>query len=146
MVKEVLSMFCFRHLRDARREAHHRDRSWPFHPQTLEVPAPTSIHPSFTPPPLSSCFLPHLPPHQAPVDAQQPASLFSSTAKPHRLSAFFSLIFRYASVHHPLMASALARIVEDKENRGAILKDDSAMRQIVSMILCDSKHVVSGTH
>lgn len=75
----------------------------------------------------------------------QQASLFAASAKPHRLSTFFSLIFRYASVHHPLMASAIARIVEDRENRAAIGRDDSALKQIVSMVLCDSKHVVGAT-
>ncbi|CAI7867708.1 unnamed protein product, partial [Closterium sp. NIES-54] len=74
------------------------------------------------------------------LEAQQ-GSYFS--ASKHCLSDFFALIFRYSSVHHPLLASALARICEDRENRTAIGKDESAIRQIVSMLLADSKHVVS---
>ncbi|CAI6003024.1 unnamed protein product [Closterium sp. NIES-65] len=73
------------------------------------------------------------------LEAQQ-GSYFS--ASKHCLSDFFALIFRYSSVHHPLLASALARICEDRENRAAIGKDESAIRQIVSMLLADSKHVV----
>ncbi|CAI5466949.1 unnamed protein product [Closterium sp. Yama58-4] len=72
------------------------------------------------------------------LEAQQ-GSYFS--ASKHCLSDFFALIFRYSSVHHPLLASALARICEDRENRAAIGKDESAIRQIVSMVLADSKHV-----
>lgn len=68
-----------------------------------------------------------------------------SSKQQHRLSAFFSLIFRYSSVHHPLLASALARIAENEENRHAIASDESAVRQIVSMLLSDSKHVVRTT-
>eukprot|EP00897_Mesotaenium_endlicherianum_P003568 jgi/Mesen1/3239/ME000187S02402 len=63
-------------------------------------------------------------------------------ASKHKLSAFFALIFRYSSVHHPLLASALARIAEDSENRQAIGKDEGAIRQIVSMVLSDTQHVV----
>ncbi|KAL0407272.1 UNVERIFIED_CONTAM: Phospholipase A I [Sesamum latifolium] len=36
-------------------------------------------------------------------------------ASKHKLSEFFSLIFRFSSCHHPLLASALAKIMQDEE-------------------------------
>lgn len=64
-------------------------------------------------------------------------------ASRHKLSAFFSLIFRFSSCHHPLIASALAKIVDDHDNRTAIGKDENAVRQLISMISSEDRHVVS---
>lgn len=64
-------------------------------------------------------------------------------ASRHKLSAFFSLIFRFSSCHHPLIAYALAKIVDDHDNRTAIGKDENAVRQLISMISSENRHVVS---
>ncbi|XP_022139959.1 phospholipase A I isoform X2 [Momordica charantia] len=63
-------------------------------------------------------------------------------ASRHKLSAFFSLIFRFSSCHHPLLASALAKIMQDEGNRAVISKDENAIRQLISMISSDNRHVV----
>ncbi|XP_057962580.1 phospholipase A I isoform X2 [Malania oleifera] len=63
-------------------------------------------------------------------------------ASRHKLSAFFSLIFRFSSCHHPLLASALAKIMQDQGNRVAVGKDENALRQLISMISSDNRHVV----
>ncbi|XP_027365229.1 phospholipase A I-like isoform X2 [Abrus precatorius] len=63
-------------------------------------------------------------------------------ASRHKLSAFFSLIFRFSSCHHPLLASALAKIMQDHGNRVVVGKDENAMRQLISMISSDIRHVV----
>ncbi|XP_009405622.2 phospholipase A I isoform X2 [Musa acuminata AAA Group] len=63
-------------------------------------------------------------------------------ASRHKLSAFFSLIFRFSSCHHPLLASALAKIMQDHSNRVAISKEENAIRQLISMISSDDRHVV----
>ncbi|KAK7348479.1 hypothetical protein VNO80_23037 [Phaseolus coccineus] len=63
-------------------------------------------------------------------------------ASRHRLSAFFSLIFRFSSCHHPLLASALGKIMQDQGNRAFIGKDENAVRQLISMISSDNSHVV----
>ncbi|KAL5972699.1 Phospholipase A I [Asimina triloba] len=63
-------------------------------------------------------------------------------ASRHKLSAFFSLIFRFSSCHHPLLASALAKIMQDSANHTAIGKDENAIRQLISMISSDDRHVV----
>ncbi|XP_071687897.1 phospholipase A I-like [Rutidosis leptorrhynchoides] len=60
----------------------------------------------------------------------------------HKLSAFFALIFRYSSCHHPLLASALAKMMQDEGNRVVIGKDENAVRQLISMISSDNNHVV----
>ncbi|KAM3385255.1 hypothetical protein ACQJBY_009278 [Aegilops geniculata] len=60
----------------------------------------------------------------------------------HKLSAFFSLVFRFSSCHHPLLASALAKIMEDRTNQVAISKEENAVRQLISMISSDNRHVV----
>uniref|UniRef100_J3MLE4 Patatin n=2 Tax=Oryza brachyantha TaxID=4533 RepID=J3MLE4_ORYBR len=60
----------------------------------------------------------------------------------HKLSAFFSLVFRFSSCHHPLLASALAKIMEDRSNQIAISKEENAVRQLISMISSDNRHVV----
>lgn len=64
-------------------------------------------------------------------------------ASKHKLSEFFSLIFRFSSCHHPLLASALAKIMQDHNNRVAISKEENAIRQLISMISSDDRHVVS---
>ncbi|XP_060973260.1 phospholipase A I isoform X1 [Cannabis sativa] len=63
-------------------------------------------------------------------------------ASRHKLSAFFSLIFRFSSCHHPLLASALAKIMQDQGNRAVVGKDENAVRQLISMITGDDRHVV----
>ncbi|GMJ15302.1 hypothetical protein like AT1G61850 [Hibiscus trionum] len=64
-------------------------------------------------------------------------------ASRHKLSAFFSLIFRFSSCHHPLLASALAKIImQDQGNRAVIGKDENALQQLISMISSDNRHVV----
>ncbi|XP_038690686.1 phospholipase A I isoform X2 [Tripterygium wilfordii] len=63
-------------------------------------------------------------------------------ASRHKLSAFFSLIFRFSSCHHPLLASALAKIMQDQGNRAVVGKDENAIRQLISMISSDNRHVV----
>ncbi|PIN21146.1 Intracellular membrane-bound Ca2+-independent phospholipase A2 [Handroanthus impetiginosus] len=60
----------------------------------------------------------------------------------HKLSAFFSLIFRFSSCHHPLLASALAKIMQDEGNRVVVGKDENAVRQLISMISSENQHVV----
>ncbi|KAH9329901.1 hypothetical protein KI387_002009 [Taxus chinensis] len=60
----------------------------------------------------------------------------------HKLSAFFSLIFRFSSCQHPLLASALAKITQDESNRNAIGRDENAVRQLISMLNSDNRHVV----
>ncbi|KAK9681595.1 hypothetical protein RND81_10G013700 [Saponaria officinalis] len=63
-------------------------------------------------------------------------------ASRHKLSAFFSLIFRFSSCHHPLLASALAKIMDDQDNRVFVGKDENAVRQLISMISSENRHVV----
>jgi hypothetical protein len=63
-------------------------------------------------------------------------------AAKHKLSAFFALVFRFSSCQHPLLASALAKVAEDEGNRLAIGKDQSALRQLLNMMLSDNRHVV----
>ena len=63
-------------------------------------------------------------------------------ASRHKLSAFFSLVFRFSSCHHPLLASALAKIMQDEGNRVVVGKDENAVRQLISMISSENQHVV----
>ncbi|XP_022877963.1 phospholipase A I isoform X2 [Olea europaea var. sylvestris] len=63
-------------------------------------------------------------------------------ASRHKLSAFFSLIFRFSSCHHPLLASALAKIMQDEGNCVVVGKDENAVRQLISMISSENQHVV----
>ncbi|KAB2029638.1 hypothetical protein ES319_D05G177500v1 [Gossypium barbadense] len=64
-------------------------------------------------------------------------------ASRHKLSAFFSLIFRFSSCHHPLLASALAKIImQNQGNRVVVGKDENALQQLISMISSDNRHVV----
>ncbi|KAL9236627.1 hypothetical protein vseg_011271 [Gypsophila vaccaria] len=63
-------------------------------------------------------------------------------ASKHKLSAFFALIFRFSSCHHPLLASALAKIMDDQDNRVFVGKDENAVRQLISMISSENCHVV----
>ncbi|KAE8728676.1 Phospholipase A I [Hibiscus syriacus] len=61
----------------------------------------------------------------------------------HKLSDLFSLILRFSSCHHLLLASALVTIImQDEGNRVLIGKDHNALRQLVSMISSDNRHVV----
>nr|GEW60807.1 phospholipase A I isoform X1 [Tanacetum cinerariifolium] len=63
-------------------------------------------------------------------------------ASRHKPSAFFSLIFRFSSCHHPLLASALAKMMQDEGNHVVIGKDENAVRQLISMISSEDQHVV----
>jgi hypothetical protein len=63
-------------------------------------------------------------------------------ASRHKLSAAFSLIFRFSSCHHPLLASTLGKIMQDQGNRVFVGKDENAVRQLISMISSDNCHVV----
>ncbi|PKU78149.1 LRR repeats and ubiquitin-like domain-containing protein [Dendrobium catenatum] len=63
------------------------------------------------------------------------------SASKHKLSPFFSLIFRFSSCHHPLLASALAKLMQDHNNHLAINKEENAIRQLISMISSDNRHV-----
>ncbi|KFK43435.1 hypothetical protein AALP_AA1G125100 [Arabis alpina] len=63
-------------------------------------------------------------------------------ASKNKLSAFSPLIFRSSSCHHPLLASALVKIMQDEGNRAVIGKDENAVRQLISMITSDNRHVV----
>ncbi|KAL0693790.1 hypothetical protein Bca4012_060970 [Brassica carinata] len=63
-------------------------------------------------------------------------------ASRHKLSAFSPLIFRSSSCHHPLLASTLVKIMQDEGNRSVIGKDENAVRQLISMITSDNRHVV----
>nr|GEX43802.1 phospholipase A I-like [Tanacetum cinerariifolium] len=63
-------------------------------------------------------------------------------ASRHKLSPFFALIFRYSSCHHPLLASALSKMMQDEVNRVIIGKDENAVRQLISMISSENHHVV----
>eukprot|EP00850_Spirogloea_muscicola_P002821 SM000011S18999 [mRNA] locus=s11:273180:281253:- [translate_table: standard] len=74
------------------------------------------------------------------IESEATTSYF--VASKHKLSAFFALIFRYSSCRHPLLASALAKIAEDPTNCTAIGKDEGAVRQLISMVLSESQHVV----
>lgn len=75
------------------------------------------------------------------VQIEMENSSYFGTSR-HKLSAFFSLIFRFSSCHHPLLASALAKIMQDQGNREVVGKDENAVRQLVSMISSDNCHVV----
>ncbi|KAJ6801064.1 phospholipase A I [Iris pallida] len=63
-------------------------------------------------------------------------------ASRHKLGPFFSLIFRFSSSHHPLLASALAKLMQDRSNHIAINKEENSIRQLISMISSDNRHVV----
>ncbi|MBA0787077.1 hypothetical protein Gotri_027065, partial [Gossypium trilobum] len=77
------------------------------------------------------------------VQIEMENSSYFGTSK-HKLSAFFSLIFRFSSCHHPLIASALTKIImQDQGNCVLIGKDENALRQLISMISSDNRHVVS---
>ncbi|QHO21202.1 Phospholipase A I [Arachis hypogaea] len=67
---------------------------------------------------------------------------FLFVASRHKLSAAFSLIFRFSSCHHPLLASALGKIMQDEGNRvllvgqacsalSALASDDSVALQLM---------------
>ncbi|GMI93322.1 hypothetical protein like AT1G61850 [Hibiscus trionum] len=76
------------------------------------------------------------------VQIEMENSSYFGTAK-HKLSAFLSLILRFSSCHHPLLVSALLKIImQDEGNRLFIGKDENALRQLVSMISSENRHVV----
>ncbi|XP_051133924.1 phospholipase A I-like isoform X2 [Andrographis paniculata] len=63
-------------------------------------------------------------------------------ASRHKLSSLCSLIFRFSSCHHPLLASALAKMMQDECNRVVVGKDETALRQLISMLSSDDQNVV----
>ncbi|KAK8664862.1 hypothetical protein V6N13_084635 [Hibiscus sabdariffa] len=76
------------------------------------------------------------------VQIETENSSYFGTSK-HKLSAFLSLILRFSSCHHPLLVSALVKIImQDQGNRLFIGKDENALRQLVSMISSENHHVV----
>ncbi|XAR53777.1 Phospholipase A(1) [Bertholletia excelsa] len=75
------------------------------------------------------------------VQMEMESSSYFGTTR-NKLSAFFSLIFRFSSCHHPLLASALVKIIQDEENHAFVAKDENAIRQLISMISSYNHHVV----
>ncbi|KAH9606687.1 hypothetical protein KSS87_014896, partial [Heliosperma pusillum] len=75
------------------------------------------------------------------VEIETETSSYFGASK-HKLSPFFSLIFRFSSCHHPLLASAMAKIMEDQDHRVFVGKDENAVRQLISMISSENRHVV----
>ncbi|KAI3870576.1 hypothetical protein MKX03_022769 [Papaver bracteatum] len=74
------------------------------------------------------------------IETENSSSYF--TASRHRLSAFLSLIFRSSSCHHPLLASALAKIMQDDRDRVVVGKDENVVQQLISMMSSDNPHVI----
>ncbi|KAA8520041.1 hypothetical protein F0562_014285 [Nyssa sinensis] len=60
----------------------------------------------------------------------------------HKMSVFFSLMFHFSSCDHPLLASALAKIMQEQGNYVVVAKDENAVCQLLSMISSDNRHVV----
>ncbi|KAL3519481.1 hypothetical protein ACH5RR_017630 [Cinchona calisaya] len=63
-------------------------------------------------------------------------------SSPHKLSFFFSLIFRFSACQHILLVSAVAKLMQDEENRYVVGNDKNAVQQLMSMICNDDQHVV----
>lgn len=59
------------------------------------------------------------------------------------LLPFFSLIFRHSSCQHPLIASAIARLADNRLGCDAILAVEGSVQQLLSMVLADSMQVVN---
>ncbi|KAI3972379.1 hypothetical protein MKW92_046154 [Papaver armeniacum] len=74
------------------------------------------------------------------IETENSSSYF--TPSRHRLSAFLSLIFRSSSCHHPLLASALAKIMQDDGDRVVVGKDENVVQQLISMMSSDNPHVI----
>ncbi|XP_039000226.1 phospholipase A I-like [Hibiscus syriacus] len=64
-------------------------------------------------------------------------------ASKHKLSTFFSLIFRSPTSYHPLLASAVSRLImQDQGNRLIVGKDENTVRQLIRMINSDNLRLV----
>lgn len=63
----------------------------------------------------------------------------------HRWALFFGLIFRHSACQHPLIASAIARMVADKSSTEVVVSMPGALQQILSMTLSNSLHVSIST-
>ncbi|XVF87704.1 hypothetical protein PTKIN_Ptkin18bG0141900 [Pterospermum kingtungense] len=63
----------------------------------------------------------------------------SFTASKHRLSAFFYLLFRFPLIFYHLL---LVVAMQEHRNRPVVGKDENAVRQLITMISSDSRHVV----
>lgn len=57
-------------------------------------------------------------------------------------TGLFALLFKHSSCQQPLVASALAKIAEDPEQREAIAGTEGAIQQLLSMVLSENLHVV----
>ncbi|XVE51140.1 hypothetical protein DITRI_Ditri02bG0015200 [Diplodiscus trichospermus] len=61
----------------------------------------------------------------------------------HKLSAFFSVLFRFPSGYNPLLASAVSKMVmQDQRKRLAVGKDENTVQQLISMISNDDYRLV----
>lgn len=64
-------------------------------------------------------------------------------ASKHRLSTFFSLIFRSPTSYHPLLASAVSKLImQDPGNRLLIGKDEKSVTQLIKMLNSDNRRSV----
>ncbi|KAG4129270.1 hypothetical protein ERO13_D09G069300v2 [Gossypium hirsutum] len=64
-------------------------------------------------------------------------------ASKHRLSTFFSLIFRSPTSYHPLLASAVSKLImQDPGNRLLVGKDEKSVRQLIRMLNSDNRRSV----
>jgi hypothetical protein len=68
-------------------------------------------------------------------------SIGRGSGKPN-WTALFALLFKHSSCQQPLVATALARIAEDPEQREAIAGTEGAIQQLLSMVLSENLHVV----
>ncbi|GMJ08288.1 hypothetical protein like AT1G61850 [Hibiscus trionum] len=61
----------------------------------------------------------------------------------HKLSTFFSLIFRSPTSYHPLLASAVSRLImQDQGNHLIVGQDENTVRQLIRMINSDNRRSV----
>lgn len=64
-------------------------------------------------------------------------------ASKHKMSTFFSLIFRSPTSYHPLLASAVSKLIaQDQGNRLLVGKDESSVKQLIRMINSDNSRSV----
>ncbi|GKD14795.1 phospholipase A I isoform X1 [Tanacetum coccineum] len=63
-------------------------------------------------------------------------------ASRHKLSGLLSLLFHFSSCHRPLLASALAKMMQNEGNCVVIGKHENSVRQLISMISSKDQHVV----
>eukprot|EP00898_Chlorokybus_atmophyticus_P001815 jgi/Chlat1/2634/Chrsp178S02477 len=70
------------------------------------------------------------------------SSIFTYT-KAQKWSLFFSMIFRSSCCQHPLVATAITMVAEDRASCAAIVAQPGAVQRLVSMALSDNLHVVN---